>query len=88
MGFLDKLFGRAKETGGDVADKAAPAVDKAQDSAGQAWDKGTDVAGDAAEEVKDTVSDLAHRGDEAAEHAAGQDAGSEPDTTGSGPTAA
>ena len=83
MGFLDKLFGRTKETAGDVADKAAPVVDKAQDSAGQAWDKAEDAAGDAADKVEDTVSDLTHRGDDAADAAE-----SEPDTTGSSPTAA
>ena len=56
MGFLDKLLGRAKDTAGDVSDKAAPVVDKAQESAGQAWDKATDVAGDAADKVEDAVS--------------------------------
>ena len=45
MGFLDKLLGRAKDTAGDVADKAAPVVDEAQDSAAHAWDKATEVAG-------------------------------------------
>ena len=69
MGFLDKLLGRTKETAGDVADKAAPVVDKAQDAAGDAWDKAGDAAGDAVDEAKDAVSDLTHRGDEAAESA-------------------
>ncbi len=32
MGFLDKLFGRAKDTAGDVADSAAPVVDKVEDA--------------------------------------------------------
>ena len=31
MGFLDKLLGRAKETAGDVSEKAEPMVDKAQE---------------------------------------------------------
>ena len=31
MGFLDKLFGRAKETAGDVAEAAEPMVDKVED---------------------------------------------------------
>ena len=47
MGFLDKLFGRAKDTAGDAADKAEPTVDKAQDAAGDAWDKASDVGDDA-----------------------------------------
>jgi hypothetical protein len=34
MGLLDKLFGRATDTAGDIADKAAPVVDKPQDAAG------------------------------------------------------
>ena len=79
MGFLDKLFGRAKDTAGDVADKAAPVVDEAQDSAAHAWDKATEVAG----EMKDTVSELTHRGEDAADAA---EPG--PETTGSSPTAA
>ena len=83
MGFLDKLLGRAKDTAGDVSDKAAPVVDKAQDSAGQAWDKATDVAGDAAAEVKETVSELTDRGDDAAGATE-----PEPETTGSNPPAA
>ena len=83
MGFLDKLFGRAKDTAGDVADKAAPVADKAQDSAEQGWDKARDVADDAADEAKDTVSELTHRGEGAADAA---EPG--PETTGSSPTAA
>ena len=55
MGFLDKLFGRAKETAGDVADKTAPVVDKTQGAAGQAWDKTSDVASDVADKAKDVV---------------------------------
>ena len=80
MGFLDKLLGRARYVNGDVSDKAAPVVDKAQESAGQAWDKATDVAGDAADKVEDAVSGLTDRDDAAAESA--------PDTPGSGPPAA
>ena len=79
MGFLDKLLGRAKDTAGDVSDKAAPVVDKAQDSAGQAWDKATDVAGDAADKVEDAGSGLTDRDDAAAENA--------PGTPGPGPPA-
>ena len=83
MGFLDKLLGRTKDTAEDVAEKAAPAVDKAEHGAEQAWDTSKDVAEDAADKAKDTVSELTHRGDEAAAAEA-----SEPDTTGSSPTAA
>jgi uncharacterized protein YjbJ (UPF0337 family) len=83
MGFLDKLFGRAKHTAGDVADEAAPVVDETRDSAAHAWDKATEVAGDAADEVKDTVSELTDRGEDAADAA---EPG--PETTGSSPTAA
>ena len=75
MGFLDKLFGRSKETAGDVADKAAPVVDKAEDA-----------AGDAVDEAKDTVSDLTHRGDEPAEATDAAEPG--PDKSGSTPPAA
>ena len=84
MGFLDKLFGRAKETAGDAADKAAPVVDKAQDAAGDAWGKASDVADDAVDEAKDTVSDLTHRGGGEGADTAKPD----PDTTGSAPPAA
>jgi len=83
MGFLDKLLGRAKETAGDAADKAAPVVDKAQDAAGDAWDKASDVASDAVDEAKDAVSDLTDRGDEAVDSA---EPGS--GTSGSAPPAA
>jgi hypothetical protein len=86
MGFLDKLFGRSKETAGDAADKAAPVVDKAEDAAGDAWGKAGDVAHDAADETKDTVSDLTHRDDESAEAAETAEPG--PDATGSTPPAA
>ena len=86
MGFLDKLLGRTKETAGDVADKAAPVVDKAEDAAGDAWDKTDDVAHDAVDEAKDTVSDLTHRGDEPAEATDAAEPG--PDKTGSTPPAA
>jgi uncharacterized protein YjbJ (UPF0337 family) len=74
MGFLDKLFGRSKETAGDAADKV-------EDAAAHAWDTSTEVADDAADKVKDTVSDLTHRGDDAA---ATEEP--EPGTTGSSPT--
>ncbi len=65
MGFLDKLLGRAKETAGDVADKAAPMVDKAQNAADNAWDSAKDMADDVADEAKDKVSELTDRGDDA-----------------------
>jgi hypothetical protein len=86
MGFLDKLFGRTKETAGDAADKAAPVVDKAEDAAGDAWDKAGDVAHHAVDEAKDTASDLTHRGDEPAEATDAAEPG--PDKTGSTPPAA
>lgn len=65
MGFLDKLLGRAKETAGDVAEKAAPMVDKAQESAAQAWDKAKDVAGDVVHEAKEKVSEREESGEAA-----------------------
>jgi hypothetical protein len=50
MGFLDKLFGKTKNAASDLADKAAPVVDRA-----------TDKAGDLAEHAGDKASDLADR---------------------------
>lgn len=88
MGFLDKLLGRAKETTGDVAEKAAPVVDKAQDAAGQAWDKTKDVAGDA----KDELEDIAGKGEDTsadvADEAKDAVSGADAPTSGSGPSAA
>jgi hypothetical protein len=55
MGFLDKVLGRTKETAGSLAEKAGPALDKAQDASGGAWDKSKDVAGDAADKARETV---------------------------------
>jgi hypothetical protein len=49
MSFMDTVkgwFGKAKETASDVAEKAAPAAEKA-------WDKTKDVAGDVAEKAGD-----------------------------------
>jgi uncharacterized protein YjbJ (UPF0337 family) len=62
MGFLDKVLGRAKQTAGDVAEKAGPALDKGKDAAGDAWGKTKDVAGDAADKARDTFGGA---GDEA-----------------------
>ncbi len=48
MGFMDTLkkwFGSAKETAGDLTEKAG-------DVAGEAWDKTKDVAGDVMDKVK------------------------------------
>ena len=88
MGFLDKLLGRSKEAAGDVAEKAAPTVDKAQDAAGQAWDKTKDLADDA----KDKVGDLRDEGEDTAGDVADEakDAVSEADApaSGTGPSAA
>src|SRR5262245_23609447 len=53
MGFLDKLFGRTKDTADDAVDKAEPMPEKAQDAAGDAWDK----ASDAADDMKDEAAD-------------------------------
>ena len=58
-GIPRQALGRAKETAGDVADKAAPMVEKAQEAAGQAWDKAKDRVGDA----KDTAGDAAEDGE-------------------------
>jgi len=79
----DALDGAASppDPAGDVADKAAPVVDKAQDSAGEAWDKSKDTAGDAVDKTKDTVSELTDRGGDAASDA-------KSDAPGSGPSAA
>ena len=83
MGFLDKLFGRAKETAGDVADTADPHVDKAQDAAGDAWDKTKGVADD----VADTASDTPGGAEDEARDAVDTTQDTAEDT-GSGPTAA
>jgi hypothetical protein len=80
MGFLDKLLGRTKETAGDVAEKAAPVVDKAQEGASQAWDTTKDAAGDVADKAKDALD----RGKDDATDAAADAA----PTSGSGPSAA
>lgn len=77
MGFLDKLLGRTKETAGDVGEKAAPVVDKAQDAAGQAWDETKDGADDA----KDKVGDVAGEAKDAV-------SGTDTPTSDSGPSAA
>ena len=76
MGFLDKLLGRTKDTAGDVAEKAAPAVDRAEEAADQTWDK----AKDAATEKLGGEDDVAHADDAASDAA--------DDATGPGPTAA
>ena len=79
MGFLDKLFGRAKDTAGDAADAAAPAAEAAQDAAGRAWDEASETAGDAVDEAKDTVAELTD---------GGEDDDPPADPAGSGPAAA
>ena len=79
MGFLDRLFGRAKDTAGDAADTAAPAAEAAQDAAGRAWDAASETAGDAVDEAKDTVSELTD---------GGEDDDPPADPAGSGPAAA
>ena len=79
-----ELAERAKETAGDVADKADPVVDKAADTAGQGWDKSTEAAGDVVDAAKDKVSDLTDRSGDAADEAAE----TAQDSTGSGPSAA
>ena len=63
MGFLDTMkgwFGKAKETAGDVAEKAAPVAEKAWDTtkdvAEKAWETTKDVAGKA----KDKVEGMRH----------------------------
>lgn len=81
MGFLDKLLGKAKQTAGDVADKTAPMVEKAQHAAGQAWDKAKDRGGDA----KDTAADTA---DEATDTVSDAASDTRDASTGSGPPAA
>ena len=91
MGFLDRLFGRAKETTDEVGDRtltggvmsACPrrVGDKTQDSAAQAWDKGTDAAGEAKSSLTDAGGDApADAADSASETAS--------DPTGSSPPAA
>ena len=86
MGFLDKLFGRTKETAGDVADKVGPAVDKAQDAAGNAWDKASDAGSDAVDKAKDVVGGGTDEAKEKVEDVTGGDKPS--GSTGSGPSAA
>lgn len=73
MGFLDKLFGRTKDTAGDVADNAAPVVDKAQDAGGEAWNKASDVASDTVDKAKDAVGGASDEVQEKAEDATGGD---------------
>ncbi len=54
MGFLDTVkgwFGKAKDTAGDVAEKAG-------DAAEGAWDKTKDVAGDVAEKAGDVAESV------------------------------
>ena len=79
MGFLDKLLGRTKDTAGDVGEKAAPVVDKAEEAADQTWDKAKDVADDATEKLGGE-DDVTHAADAASDAA--------DDATGPGPTAA
>lgn len=55
MGFLDKLLGRTKETAATVAEKAAPAVDKAGEVASGAVDKAGEFASGAVDKAKDVV---------------------------------
>jgi gas vesicle protein len=69
MGFLDRLFGRTKETADDIADEAAPAVDKAQDAAGEAWEKAKDTADDVGDAAKDRLGGAADEAKETAEEA-------------------
>ena len=61
MGFLDKLFGKAKNTASDVADKAAPVVDRATDKASDVVDRAKDAGSDAVDEA--TRDDVARPSD-------------------------
>ena len=60
MGFLDKLFGRAKDTAGEAADAAVPVAEEAQDAAGRAWDEASETAGD--DEVRETFRRFVEHG--------------------------
>ena len=53
MGFLDKLFGREKDTASETAEVAAPVAETAQDA-----------TGDAVEESTGTVAELADPGED------------------------
>jgi uncharacterized protein YjbJ (UPF0337 family) len=58
MSFMDTVkgwFSKAKDTAGDVKEKAAPMVEKAGDIAEGAWDKTKDVAGDVKEKAAPMV---------------------------------
>jgi hypothetical protein len=70
MGFLDKLLGRNKDASAEVAEKAEPVVDKAEDAASQAADTAADAATDVADTAKETVSDATSSGDPPAPSAA------------------
>jgi hypothetical protein len=57
MGFLDKLFGKTKDAASDVADKAAPVVDRATDKTGDLGEQAADKASDLIDRAKDAGQD-------------------------------
>jgi ElaB/YqjD/DUF883 family membrane-anchored ribosome-binding protein len=78
MSFMDTLkgwFGKAKEQGSELAEKAQPYVEKTKDFASDAGAKVKETSQDLYGTAKEKISDLTDKGEEAAD--ATQDAASE-----------
>ncbi len=75
MGFLDKLFGRAKTTATDIAEQAAPMVDRAVDKAGDLAHQAKDAAAPMVDKAQDLAGQAADKASELVDRAKDSGAG-------------